>query len=375
MMCGTLRPWRFLMLLPVILLDLPLLLVQPPVLADGAWLLRQGVGLVAIWGSARPARELRGAPGTDPGLVRLLDDAEDMRTFARNFLGLRTGDNYTGCIVLDHPWVARVVSSCGPFDFRPRTWEYPLLGALPYKGFFDPDEAQSEVRHLQQQGLETVDRGVQAFSTLGMLPDPLFSFMADWSSDDLACTIFHELTHATVYLPGEGGFNESLASFAGEEGLREYRAFRSGQAAGSDAADVPPGDALEAPGMATDAAGEADSRTFGIMTQALRSRLEAIYTDPYLDAEKKRTLKAAEFEAFRAFFAGPGYDRIFRTPDWRGWGERPLNNALLSLWGTYDAGTDDFALAWASRPDKAETLGQFVIRMARNHREGRPLTD
>ena len=73
---------------------------------------------------------------------------------------------------------------------------------------------------LRQQGLDTYIGGVEAYSTLGWFDDPILSSMLRWDDDQVAATIFHELAHQQLYLPGDTAFNESYATFVEREGLR-----------------------------------------------------------------------------------------------------------------------------------------------------------
>jgi predicted aminopeptidase len=93
-----------------------------------------------------------------------------------------------------------------------------LLGRLPYKGFFDRERAERESEALRADGLNVCEFGVSAYSTLGWMDDPITEPMLRQEPGQLAEEILHELVHATVYLKDHANFNESIASFIGEEG-------------------------------------------------------------------------------------------------------------------------------------------------------------
>jgi predicted aminopeptidase len=115
-----------------------------------------------------------------------------------------------------------VVTASAPYALEPFTWDFPLLGTVSYKGFFDPSKAGRLSEELQQRGFDVYDYEVGAWSTLGWFPDPILSGMLWRDEGRLAELILHELTHATVYLKSNVDLNENLASFVGEQGAIRY---------------------------------------------------------------------------------------------------------------------------------------------------------
>ncbi len=105
------------------------------------------------------------------------------------------------------------------------TWWFPIVGRVPYKGYFDFDAAKAAARSFRDDGYDVVLRPSAAFSTLGFFNDPLTSTTLAIDSLDLANTVIHETTHNTFYAPGQAAFNESFASFVGARGAAAF--FRS----------------------------------------------------------------------------------------------------------------------------------------------------
>lgn len=133
-------------------------------------------------------------------------------------VGLKTDDQYTTFYDTGGGPISWNVSACPPDRFSPYTWDFPLVGEVPYKGFFRRDLAAEERDALAAEGYDAMVRPVSAYSTLGLFSDPILSSMLNYAPDQLADLILHELTHARVYAPSQTDFNESLATFVGRQG-------------------------------------------------------------------------------------------------------------------------------------------------------------
>lgn len=172
-----------------------------------------------------------------PEQKRKIDLIQKAREFAFNELGLKKSSSYTSFVDLKklswkkedpskREYVTYVVSAAPKNKLEHFEWKYPLVGSLPYKGFFIRADADLEALELKKQNLDVYIRGVTAYSTLGWLKDPILSSMLQYEDEDLVNTIIHELTHATVFISNANDFNERLASFVGNQGTLEfYRKF------------------------------------------------------------------------------------------------------------------------------------------------------
>lgn len=153
---------------------------------------------------------------------RKLALAQQARAFAENDLHLQATKNYTSYVKLDRPYVTYVVSAAYKWELKHYQWSYPFVGKMPYKGFFNEDDAKNEEVELKKEDLDTYLRGVSAYSTLGWFKDPLLSSMLRYKDYDLVNTIIHETVHATLYIKHEADFNERLANFLGNKGAEMY---------------------------------------------------------------------------------------------------------------------------------------------------------
>jgi len=154
----------------------------------------------------------------EPGFRERLELVLSARLFACDRLGLRVGDIFTTFAEVDDGATVHVVSAAHRDRLEAYTWWYPVVGRVPYRGFFDRSAAIEASRRLAAGGYDVDVRPAVAFSTLGWFADPLLSTTARSDPVDLVETVIHELFHATLWVPGAPAFNESAANFAGNRG-------------------------------------------------------------------------------------------------------------------------------------------------------------
>jgi predicted aminopeptidase len=122
-----------------------------------------------------------------------------------------------------------VLTACRPYELEAKKWHFPILGQVEYKGFFKEEKALKEQREVILEGFETDIYNPVAWSTLGLLTDPILSGQLKFSPGRLAELIIHEMTHATVYVAGDVDYNENLATFVGEKGAEKFLTYRYGK--------------------------------------------------------------------------------------------------------------------------------------------------
>jgi predicted aminopeptidase len=264
-------------------------------------------------------------PKTTPELRLLLERARDARAFALSELGLRETKSFTSVVELESDRLATVVQACAELSFDRFLWTYPFVGKLPYRGYFDPEDAEKEAARLRKQGFDAIARPVDAFSTLGWLSDPLFSFMSSYGEADVAELVIHEMTHATVFLKGSGGgaessqFNEELATFVGRTGSLLYLA----RVHGADSREV-----------ATARGDRADAEAFAAYLAGTAKQLEAVYASGAGVGEKR--LRKAEIIASRAAEYRRDYATIFKGDRYGDFPMERIDNAYLDLYRLYE---------------------------------------
>jgi len=196
------------------------LLVLP--LLSGCYILTQGYGQLRVLLDSRRIDDLLADPSVpDPTKQKLLF-VREVKSFGEHELGLSPSSNYESFYDTKGQPITYIVSACRKDRFEPYTWWFPIVGDVPYKGFFSKDDARSEAQALEKEGYDVSVGTAAAYSTLGYFPDPILSTMLDYPDEQLAALILHELTHGTIYLPGGTDFNEGLASFVGWQGALEF---------------------------------------------------------------------------------------------------------------------------------------------------------
>jgi predicted aminopeptidase len=184
---------------------------------SGCYYTHVAMGQRRLLRARQPIETVLADPATPTETRERLILALQVREFAIE-LGLDVGEQYTSFVEWPGDRVVTAVVATQPGTVTPAGFHFLLLGRLPYKGFFDRERAEKEAEALRADGLNVCEFGVSAYSTLGWMDDPITEPMLRQELGQLAEEILHELVHATVYLKDHANFNESIASFIGEEG-------------------------------------------------------------------------------------------------------------------------------------------------------------
>jgi predicted aminopeptidase len=277
-------------------------------------------------------------PTTPDALRSQLETIVRARAYAHE-LGLEVDGQYTSYVDWPGDRVITTVVATRPGEVTPAGFWFPFLGRLPYKGFFAPERAESEAEKLRQKGFDVCVVGVPAYSTLGWINDPVTAPMLRGGEGRTVETILHELVHATVYTRDHIDFNETVASFIGQEASVRFYADTEGAAA----ADLR-------------RAAVDDSRALAALLTALRGSVEALYAETAPGADPKRRRTALEAAAREELAALPLQQRdaaaLAKTIR--------LNDACLALAGTYGEGIERYAERLALL---GGDLGAFVARL------------
>ncbi|HEY8470285.1 MAG TPA: aminopeptidase [Longimicrobiales bacterium] len=277
------------------------------------YVLRAGIEEVRILSRRTPIEQILGDPATDAGQRRKLELVLQARTFASRALGLDVGGSYTTYSWVDRDTLALVLSAARKDRFEQKTWWFPIVGHVPYKGYFSPKAALAAAEELERQGYDTYIRPTSAFSTLGWFDDPLLSTVLRADDVDLVSTVIHELAHNTIYVPSQVSFNESFASFVGDRGAI---AFFCGIEGENGQRCRTARDRWE------------DNLLFGRFLQELVAELEALYARVDLPLEDRLARREVVFQRARDRFRTEVQPRL-RSYTFGSFLTSPLNNATL----------------------------------------------
>jgi len=311
---------------------------------DVRYVARAAVEEALILARRRAIASVIADPATDWATRGKLQLVLAARDFAAGTLRLRARKTYTTYSRIGRDTLVLVLTASRSDALAEVTWWYPVVGRVPYKGFFSRSLATGEAERLERQGLDTYLRVSNAFSTLGWFNDPLLSTIVREDSADLAATVIHEILHNTVWVPGHVEFNESLAEFVGYRGAEAF--FRArGDRRNADFA----------------AARWRDEIRLARFYDVLAQRLTGLYASG-LAAATMRERRDSAFAAAREALAG-SLGRTLETIDGRYLARRPLNNAVVIAQRLYATSLDAFdRLLAAQGGDLVRLIGDVRSR-------------
>lgn len=189
----------------------------------------QGFNQLKIIWNARPIEEVLSDSGFPDSLKNKLRIVEEIKRFAIDSLELNDSENYRTVFDQKGEELMWVVTASEPFQLKSKTWDFPIVGTVPYKGFFRKEKAMEEAKRLQSEGWDVGIRNPGGWSTLGWFTDPILSGMLERNEGDLASLIIHEMVHATIFIKDSIDFNENLATFIGDSAAFDFISSKYGR--------------------------------------------------------------------------------------------------------------------------------------------------
>lgn len=267
-------------------------------------------------------------PDTPDDLKQRLNRIKDMRAFAIEHLALPDSGSYTHYADLKRDVTLWMLSAAPELSLTPKTWCYPLVGCLSYRGYFHHRAAERAAARLARRGYDVAIHPGLAYSTLGLADDPVLNTMLAYDDVRLAGVLFHELAHELIYLRGDTRFNESFASAVERLGRERWARARG---VDPDSAGLEREDALE--------------QAFNRLLGDARAELEALFASA-ADVAAKRRGKAEIYARLEQNYRE--WKERHGSEDFDHWfaGDGP-NNAHLALLATYRSAVPAFLVLFA----------------------------
>ncbi len=314
----------------------------------GRYLVRAAWSEGQILAHRKPIPAIIANPATPPAIRAKLQLVLAARAFARDSLGLAAKQSFTTYTKLKHDTLVLVLSGAYRDRLAPVTWWFPIVGRVPYKGFFDFAAARAAARNLEQRGFDAYVRPSPAFSTLGFFNDPLLSTTLEDDSVALANTVIHELTHNTFYASGQAVFNESFANFSGSRGSEAFFRSRGDTALARLAA-----------------ARWEDQKLLGRFWNGVYRSIDSVYrAHPGSAAERIAAHDTVYARAVQELVHVVGPQ--LRTIDTRGLARVHLDNAILLAQRIYVTDLDQFDAVYAREGRSVKRADARIIALARS---------
>jgi predicted aminopeptidase len=307
---------------------------------------------------------------TPPKLKEKLELLESLRAFAATNLSLPVDGHYQKYVDVHRRFVVWNVEAAPEFSLQPKTWWYPFLGSLEYRGYFSEKGARHYAARLKDKGEDITVGGVEAYSTLGWFKDPVLNTFIFEPEADLAEIIFHELGHQRVFARGDTDFNEAFATTVGQEGARRWLRAQGDMA-----------------GLEKYLAELQHTREFARLVQETRTQLEALYGDTLTDEGKvkasrqKSPLPPEEMRRQKECILQQMRQKYARlkahwggADDYDAWFAKGINNAKLNSVAAYYDLVPAFEHLLAANGRDLEKFYQAVERLAKEPKKKRKQT-
>lgn len=275
-------------------------------------------GHLTVISSRKPVDRLIDDPKGSQDLREQLRLARDVRQFAIDRLALPDNDSYRTFVDTQRNYVSWAVFAAPPLSLKVNLWCFPVVGCVPYRGYFSEEAAERFAAQTAEQGFDVYVGGVPAYSTLGWFDDPLLNTMFLYGETYVAGVVFHELAHQQVYIADDSAFNEAFAVSVEDSGTELWLKDQSNP------------DAIRRYRTA-----QKRNRDFLDLVGKTRDKLQRIYVSEKSDAQKLAEKEAA-IERLRT-----RYRKLKRTKwngysGYDGWFNAPINNAKLATISVYN---------------------------------------
>ncbi len=190
-------------------------------LLSSCYSLEQAYWFNNAFNSRMPVAEALQTPEMDESGRRKLLLSRQLLKFAEQ-QGLAVADAYQHYIPPGPGTVSYLVQAAPVDRLELTSWWFPLVGRVPYLGFFNKSARDEKAKELRADGLDVSLGTVGAFSSLGWFADPIYDSMIKRKDEDLIQLLLHELVHRSFWSRGSVAFNENLAEFSSLQLTEKY---------------------------------------------------------------------------------------------------------------------------------------------------------
>ena len=316
---------------------------------SGCYVLSQAFYQNSLMNTRLSVEKVIADKNTDQKVKKKLQKTRSILAFASKN-GLNVEQSYNYYIPMQGPYVSHIVSAAHKDRLKSVTFWFPIVGSVPYIGFFHEKDRDAKAKELQEEGYDITKGGVSAFSSLGWFSDPIYKSMLRRSDARLAHLFFHELTHRTYWSIGSVKFNENLAEYVAMYLTRAYLAEIGAkkQLLRYDRKLV-------------------DKKKYKKWLKKLRSRLKENYQKD-IPLKDKLTQKSLIFKEFLTT-----YFPAFTTRYYKSLAKREWNNAVVLASSLYSPDTERFQKAHTCLKKRHEmapvTIGQFLEALSEAEEE------
>lgn len=335
-----------------------------------SYLVNSGYEQMKLLSDRKPIEEVLKDKNLAPEHRHKLELALNVRDYAEQKLNLKLTNNYNTFVDLKRPYVTYIVTVAKKWQLESELYWYPIVGHLPYKGFFTKKEADKEASQFDKNKFDVMVRGVSAYSTLGWFDDPLLSSMITGEDHDLVNMILHESTHATLFFKSQADFNERLATYVGNLGTQMYYSQIEGQ---------------DSPTLKKMQADSEDEKLFSTfiseeiellkkwyegqssnISKTQAATLNTNHVDGPGPAHPREMLREARFKEIQDRFTKNLEPRL-QTNNYKNFTKMKLNNAVLLYFKTYVFDLHEFENVYVKLDKNFEAFLKFCKNLEKEN--------
>lgn len=181
----------------------------------------------SILKNAKPISDIQKNESFNSDLKKRFELIQEIKSFAVKNLGLKKTSSYSTYLDLGREAVVWNVLSVKKNSLTLDNWCYFIAGCFSYKGFYKKENAESYSKSLvKEKNREVAIIPIVAYSTLGWSDffggDPILNTFI-WNDEvSIVRLIIHEMSHQKIFVNNDTVFNESLATFIEEKGVKAW---------------------------------------------------------------------------------------------------------------------------------------------------------